>query len=159
MAIKKVDPKAVFKVVTAFDDAILFETEEELAALKTKGKDGKEIQGPTRMDKYLESMDYTVLKFKEDSKPTIFHVRCLLANELAEINQKYQKYDVINKKVEFTDRNKMMLEIFDRGVIGMENSEGKLEKVLSNDLEYPVGVDLGSIISLITTLGKNLKKI
>jgi len=150
MAIKRLDPTAKFKVICIFDDALELETEEELKALGTDGK--------SRYQEYMENFDESKLKFKEGQKPTRFHIRCLKANEVAELNAKYQKIDTVKKSIELINRNQMMLEIFNLAVVGIEDENGNVSKISSDELEFNVAVEIGSMVSLLTTLGKNLKK-
>lgn len=151
MAIRRVDPKAVFKIVSRFDDSL--EAEDEVPA-----KEG-EPKPQTCYEKYIESFDLNELKFKEGLKPTLFHVRCLKASELAEINQKYQIVDTVKKTITYRDQNLMMLEIFDRAIIGVQEGDGSpMEKVSSDEVGFHIATEIGSMISLLTTLGKNLKK-
>lgn len=150
MAIKRLDPTARFKIICVFDDALDLESQEELDAM---GKDDR-----TRYQQYMENFDESKLKFKEGLSPTRFHVRCLKASEVAELNARYQKVDVVKKTIEIVNRSQMMIEIFNLGVIGIEDEEGKVSKIGADELEASVVIEIGSMISLLTTLGKNLKK-
>lgn len=150
MSVKRVDSKAVYKLVSRFDDAL------ETEVIKEEGK--PDYNSPAGFDKYLETFDSADLTFKPDLKPTYFHVRCLKASELAEINEKYQSIDVVNKKVTYKSTNLMMIEIFDKTIIGVQDGDSPLEKVTSDDVGFHVATEVGSMISLMSTLGKNLKK-
>lgn len=151
MSIKRIDPKATFDIVSVHDTAIVHESFEELEALKVS----KEV---SRFEKYLESFDLSTLKFKDDEKPTLFRVRCLLSNEKAELDQHYQTVDVVNKRIEYKKRHQMMLDIFSKACIGIVNSDGTLEKISVDDLEYKVSTDIGAAISILGSVSKNLKK-
>lgn len=151
MAIRRLDPKATFKVVSQYDDAVIAETAEELELLKASKE-------KTRYEKYLESFNLADLKFKEDAKPTHFVVRCLQSLELAELNEKHIEANVVEKTMQFKERNKMLFEMFELGCLGIESENGKVEKIGTEELDAGVVIEVGSIISLMTTLGKNLKK-
>lgn len=157
MSIKRVDPNAVFKVVCRFDDALEHETAEEL---KTDQKDdqGKEVLKQSRYDKFLETLNLSDLKFKPDVKPTIFHLRCLKTKELANLNTKYLVVDTKNKTMDYRDYNSMVIEYFEKGVVGIEAEDGKLEKISPDDLEFKVVNEVGSIVLIMTSVSKNQKK-
>lgn len=151
MAIKRINPNATFDIVSVYDEAIQHESPEELEALKAS----KEL---TRFEKYLENFDLSVLKFVEGEKPTLFRVRCLRAIEKAELDQKYQSIDVVNKRIEYKNRQEMMLDIFQKACLGIIGEDGQLEKVGYDDIEYKVAADVGAAISILGSVTKNLKK-
>lgn len=138
MAIKRLDPAAKFKLVSQFDDAI--------------------VKSAERYDTYLESLNTADLQFAEGQLPTLFVVRPLTNMELAEFNSKYMRVDVMNKKIVYKDESKMFLEMFELCFEGVEEAGATLEKLPVASIPYPVSTEIGSIISLIAVLGKNLKK-
>lgn len=160
MAIRKTDPKAEFKIICQVDDAIINETAEELAALVTDKLD--ELQRPikleTRYERYLESLDESILVLDPAKKPSRFVIRCLKNSELADLNEKYTKVNVLSKTIDMVRTNQMFLEIFNLGCLGMENELGKSEKVTVDDIGFAAAVSMGSVISLFTSLGRHLKK-
>jgi hypothetical protein len=161
MAIKRVDPNAKFKVISEVDDALISETSEELAALRTGKIDsatGKEETIPSRYEQYAEDLDETKLKFKDGVKPTYFLIRCLKNNEVAEIQKKHFSVDSAAKKVELSNPALAFLDYFTMGCLGVEAESGKVEKIGPDDVGYGVAVGIGSLISLFTSLGKHLKK-
>jgi hypothetical protein len=145
MAIKKLDPKARFRVVAQMDDAI-------------DNNDYENDLSKDRYAKYLDTLDMGVLKFVGDQKPSVFVVRPLTNLELADLNGRYLVIDAERKTASYRDQVKMFLEMFDLCCEGMENEEGKIEKVSSGEIPYGVASEIGSIISLIATLGKHAKK-
>lgn len=157
MAIKKIDPAATFKVISQFDDALVSETPEEL---KTGEKDaeGKDILKSSRYTQYVEAdFDESKLVFKEGDQPDRFIVRCLNHAEQGLVNQKYLEVDVVNKRHGYKNQAQMWLEVFKMACTGVE-SGGKVEKINADELPYHITVEIGSIISLLTTLNKNEKK-
>lgn len=151
MSIKRIDPKATFDIVSAYDEAVQHETAEEMEALRAS-------KGLTRYEKYLETFSISELKFIEGQSPTIFRVRCLLSSEKAELDEKFQTIDTVNKRIEYRNRNEMMLEIYKKACLGIVNESGSLEKLGIDELEYKVVTDIGAAISILGSLGKNLKK-
>jgi hypothetical protein len=158
MAIKLMDPKAQFKIVSNHDDALEHETIDELKTGELD-ENGKEKLKPSRYELYLESesFDESILKFKEGQQPDRFVLRCLSNDESAEINSKYMTVDVVTKTMKFKNQSRMFLEIFNLAFVGLD-SGGKLQKVSSAEVPYHMAVEMGSIASMLTSLGKNLKK-
>jgi hypothetical protein len=151
MAIKRINPNATFDIVSVYDEALKHETNEEIEALKQAG-------GQTRFEKYLESFDLGELQFLEGEKPTLFRVRCLRAIEKAELDQKYQVIDVVNKRIEYKNRQEMMLDIFSKACLGIVAEDGSVEKISVDEIEYKVASDVGAGISILGSVNKNLKK-
>jgi hypothetical protein len=151
MAVKRIDPKATFKVVCQQDDALENESEAELEALKTIP------DSQSRYQKFLESFDLNDLKFKEAAQPDIFVVRALSHAELADINERYFSYDTVEKRLINRNRSNMLVEMFDKACLGVEQN-GQVTKITATELPFAVVVELGGIINLIGILGKNLKK-
>lgn len=152
MAIKRIDPRATFDIVSVYDESLVFETPEELEELKKS----KEL---TRYEKYLESFDLSVLKIREGESPTLFRVRCLLASEKAELDERHQSFDMAKKTIEYKNRHAMMLDMFKKACLGIVNESGGLDKVGIDDIEYKVATDIGAAISILGSIGKNLKKV
>lgn len=169
MAIRRVDPKATFRIISQFDEALIEETNEELEALKTgkkiptgqKDAAGKEItvdeSRPTRYEDYVDTLDESKLRFKEGEKPTYFVIRCILNSEMAELNEKHLVIDPVSRKIEYKNRGQWFLDHFQRGCVGIEQ-DGKVVPVSVDDLGNGVAMAMGSVISLFTSLGKHLKK-
>lgn len=170
MSIKRVDPKATFKIISQYDSALIEETPEELEALKTgkkvasgqMGADGKEIMldesRPTRYEEYIDTLDETKLKFKEDETPTRFVIRCMLNSEMAELNEKHITIDPAKRKIEYKNRSLWFLEHFQKGCLGTVEEDGSVKPASSDDVGLGVAVAMGSVISLFTSIGKHLKK-
>lgn len=159
MAIKLLDPKAIFKVISATDDALLSETAEELLAASTNA-DGSAVANPTRYEQYMEeaNFDESKLIFKEGCKPDRFVLRPLTADEHADINSKYIFVDTVGKKMVYTNRHKMFLEFFKLSYQGIETGAGVQTKPALAELPYPIQVEMGAVVSLIASLDKNAKK-
>ncbi len=152
MSIKRIDPKATFDIVSVYDEAIQHENMEELEELK-------KTKGQTRFEKYLETFNLEELKLVEGQSPTLFKVRCLLASEKADLDEKHQSFDMANKRIEYKNRHAMMLEMFKKACLGIVNESGGLDKVGIDDIEYKVATDIGAAISILGSIGKNLKKV
>lgn len=150
MAIKRVDPKATFKVVSRHDDALVSETKEELEALKAAGQD-------TRYEKFLESFDLSILKLKEGVQPTYFILRALKHEEMAQINERHFIFDASTRTVKAKNNADMLLEMFSIGCVGTEEN-GQPTKIDVDELPFEVAVELGGVVNVIGALGKNLKK-
>lgn len=153
MSIKLLDPKATFKVIPSSDSALENETPEELQVAEG------EAPKATRYDQYVENGDLkeSVLKFKEGQVPDRFILRPLLADELADINSKYLFIDTAARKAIVTNRAKMFLECFSKAYLGLE-SGGKTVKPSLDEIPFDIQVEMGSVVSLLTSLGKNEKK-
>ncbi len=157
MAVRRIDPNAKFKVISQFDDAIIGETKEEIEALKFYDEQGVERMKPTRYQIYIEDLDESKLLFDPTKVPTRFVFKGISNSELTEITQKYSVVDVLQKKTDIANVNAMFIEYFNRGVMGIEEN-GKVEKVTAESVGFGVAVGIGSIVSLYTSVGKNLKK-
>ena len=146
MAIKRIDPKATFKVICEYDSVLVNETEEE-----------KVVGTPTRYESYIENLDESKLKLKEGDKPTYFVIRCLTNRESILNQEKYVEVDVVAKKSNVKNPTGMLLEMFNLACLGMEDENGKVVPVTSDDIGLGVAINIGSLINLYTSLGKNLK--
>lgn len=142
MSIKRLDPKARFRVISQLDEAVV--RDEELKA---------------RYEKYLESLDPAELKLKEGQTPTYFILRPLTHLQLADLNSRYLEVDVEKKTAKYKNQTKMFLEMFDLCCEGMQDGDGPMESISSEELAFGVAAEIGSMVSLIATLGKNLKKV
>lgn len=140
--IKKLDPKMRFRIVAQVDEAI----------------DRTDAEWKNRYAQYLETFDLSALKMKEGCAPTFFILRPLTSLELADFNSRYLEVDAEKKTAGYKDQAKMFLEMFDLCVEGMQDGDGAIEKVSSSEVPYLVAGEIGSIVSMIATLGKNLKK-
>lgn len=159
MAIKRLDPKALFLVISATDEALDNETDAELQS-EEKNEDGSPKQKVTRYEEYIEELklDESKLKFKEGHTPDRFVLRALTADELADINSRYIYVDTLAKKMVYTNRNKMFLEMFTKTFQGLQGPNGSTQKVDTTELPYNVQIEMGAVVSLIASLGKNEKK-
>lgn len=151
MAIKRIDTKARFKLICEHDSALVRETAEELAEL-TKTKT------PTRYERYSETLDESLLKFKDGEKPDYFQIRCLLNDELAELHQSHMVVDTVNKTVLPKNGSKFFMEVFDLACDGIFKADGSLEKVNREGVGFAVALSIGATIYTFTELGKHLKK-
>lgn len=151
MAVKRIDPKATFRVIAESDDALESEGPLEQVQLLKEGK-------TSRYQQYLENLDESKLIFKEGAKPSYFQIRCLLPTEKAQMELKYTRPNLATGKVEVKDPILMMHEYFDSACDGIIGDDGKVEKVKADDLAPGVALQIGTVISIYTSVGKNLKK-
>lgn len=161
MAIKRLDPAARFRVICEYDSALINETPEELKALKNGviGPDGEEESNPARYQLYLQDLDESKLKIKDDEKPSHFVFRCLTNQEMGQLQETHFEFDLKTKTQKFKgSKTDYFAELFRLGVDGMEDENGNVVKVGPNDVGLGVMIAIGSAISVYTQLGKHLKK-
>jgi hypothetical protein len=161
MAIKKLDPNARFKLICEFDDAVIPESKEEEKALDSgiKDKNGDPVMIPSRYQQYLENLDESKLKLREESKPSYFHFRCLTNEEMATLQEKYTDWDVKGRRQIWKAPKTLYLgEIFKLGVVELEDENGMKSAVGPNEVGIAVMVSVGSAINLYTQFGKHAKK-
>lgn len=155
MAIKKLDPSARFRLICEYDDALIPETAEEMAALKADGDDPK----PTRYREYLENLDESKLKIRDGEKPSHFVIRCLTNQEMGDLQERHFDFDPKTKTQTFKgSKTGYFMELFRLGVLGMEDEAGKVVPTTPDEMPIGVMVAIGSAISIFTQLGKHLKK-
>lgn len=159
MSIKRIDPNATFKVVVEQDDALDNETAEEQEALVIRrDPDGKALESnKNRYERFVETLDINILKFKPDATPTLFVVRGLRHAELQAFNEKYVKFDEATRTQVVSKRGDMFIEMFELACLGIEEN-GKVVKVSADELEYGVVIGIGALIQIISVLNKNIKK-
>jgi hypothetical protein len=152
MAILKTDSSKVFHIICELDSAVIRETPEEQAELKSKGK-------LTRHEDYLENLDESKLKLKDPSedKPTKFAIRCLRHAETTELQAKHMQFNLETRKLHIKNNAQYFLDVFNAACLGIVKEDGSIEKIDSEDLPYGVALSVGSTIQLFTTLGKNIK--
>lgn len=141
--IKRLNPKATFRVVSQLDPALDFgatAASEHPAWLK-----------------FLENFDMSVLPVKAGETPTVFHIRPLLHSELAEINEEHMLVDTVKKRIEIKNRSAMLLAMFNKAVVGVEEN-GKVEPITADELPYGAAVSLGSLVSVVTNMERPAKK-
>jgi len=158
MAIKRLNPKATFKIISQTDTALDMETPEELVT--GTDAEGNQILKESRYEKYVGNADFdeSHLKFKEGQQPERFVVRALLADERAELNSKYTFVDTAAKRVVFTNRDKLFLDTFSKAFQGLEDANGVLQKLSPEELPYEVRVEIGALVQMLGNLSKNEKK-
>lgn len=150
MAIRRVDPKATFKVICELDSAVIRENAEELAQLAADKK-------PTRHEDYLVDLDESKLKLDPNEKPNRFIVRCLKNDEYNEIQRKHMVLDVVNKTTTIRDNAAYFFELFEKACLGLEDENGVCQPVTYNEVGFGIAISIGASISLFTTLGRQLK--
>jgi len=147
MAIHRLDPKAVKKVVSAMDDAI--------DPVKSNFVD------------YAQTLDLKHLVFKEGMKPTFFLIRCIDPIKELKINEAHQRITpphidektqkATKAKVEFVHEGEMSLKYFEACVKEVEE-DGKISPIQTNELSLTILQEIGSFAMLYSKVGENLKK-
>lgn len=158
MAVVRIDPSATFKIISQSDSALLEETDAELDSGKLDEK-GAKIYNPSRYERYVESsFDQSILKFKDGESPFIFVVRGLKSLERADLVERHSEFDPKTRKNKIKNFSAMLIDTFNYGCLGLEKKDGTLEKVSADEFEHKVTLEIGSHITAIGSLGKNLKK-
>lgn len=157
MGIKRIDPNKIIKVCSLTDDAI-----------------DQEAMGQEAWEKYIDTYDFSLLKFKEGSQPTIFLMKNLLSTEEAKIKQDHikvtfpeiadktpdelKKIDMKNlrPKVEQVNYNEMLVKYFDYTVTHFEEGNTK-EPASASMFPFSVVQELGSLALTRSQLGDELK--
>lgn len=147
MAIRRLDPKAVKKVISAMDDAV--------------DHDG------SNMVAYAQTLDQKHLKLKEGVKPTYFLIRNIDPISELKINEAHQRIvppsvDPVTKKqvparISFVNEGEMSLKYFEFCVKEVEE-DGKVSPIKIEELPLTVLQEIGSYAMLHSKVGENLKK-
>ncbi len=144
--IKRIDPKAVHKLVSLTDPAI--------------DEANSDIEG------FRGTADITKLKFLEGKFPTFFLAKNLGAPKKAEINDKYQIFipgskdkdgTAIAPHVEFKNQNAMMVEYFTSAVASVEE-EGVVTVVTPDEFSGPIVQEIGAYVMMKSSLTDEEKK-
>lgn len=144
--IKRIDPKAVAKVVSVSDDAI-------------------DLEG-SNVKAYAESLDLSFLKFKEGIKPTFFLLKNLGARRQAELKNKYYAIKppemgadgkLTKAQVEIKDQTNMLLEYFESCISQVEE-DGKVTSITLDEVDFLTVQEVGGYAMLYATIGDKLKK-
>lgn len=141
--ISRLNATAVYKVVSEQDPALLWETKEEIEALKASG-------GDARWTEYLKSFDISKLKFIEGKNPTLFHVKILKNSQKAELNEKHFETDTVAKKTKIKNNLRYLCEIFDLCVQGVTDGEQPLVKVNSEEFPVLVIMSIGATVNMLS---------
>jgi hypothetical protein len=146
MAIKRLDPKAITKLVSISDEAIDKVTSDVKA--------------------YADTLDVSHLKFKEGELPTYFIIQNVDATLQAELKEKHYKIvpptigadgKPIGAKVNVVGEGSMMIEYFKAGVKFIEDN-GVQEPADITTVPFIVIQEIGSYVMVRTSLGDKLKK-
>lgn len=162
MAIKRLNPKQTFEVISITDSALLpeepdFEVDANGAPVML---DGEPVKKSTRYERYTENanFDESQLRYVDGHKPDRFILRPLTNDEKAELNSKYTFIDTVKKRIVFTNQSKLLLESFLKSYQGIKSSDGKVERLSVDEIPYDIAIEMGAIVQLISALGKNEKK-
>lgn len=156
MSVKRIDPKATFRVIVETDSALINETPAERDTGSVDA-DGKPVLKPSRYEKYSESFDPKDLKFKDGETPDIFVIRGLTSLENANLIAPYTEFDVSTRRNKIKNESAWLLDVFKTACLGIEVN-GVVEKVTADELPLDVPLRIATLVTLVGALGKNLKK-
>ena len=146
MAIRRLDPKAVKKVVSAMDEAVDIEK--------------------SNMALYAQSLDMKHIVLKPELKPTYFLIKNIDPISELKITEAHQRITppsvdssgVKHKaKVEFIDQGQMSLKYFEHCVREVEE-DGQILPVEPAQFSLTIIQEIGSYAMLWSKVGENLKK-
>ena len=146
MAIKRVNPSAITKVISITDDAV--------------DRENSDIEA------YATSLDLKFLKLKEGISPTYFLIKHLAVLQQIEIKDAHYKLtppskDLEGKKVaasmSINHQSEMLCKYFEACVKFIEE-DGKEIPVGINEFNSTVVQEVGSYCMLSTQIGDQLKK-
>lgn len=157
MALNKINPTAIIKVCSTLDGAIDIEA-----------------MGDKAWEKYQDTYDFDLLKFKEGEVPTILLVKNILSSEEAKIKQDHLKIEFpelanasadtlknidlksVKPIVKQVDSQEMIIKYFNYGISHYEEGKDKFE-CNANVFPYNIVQEIGAFILTRTQLGDNLK--
>ncbi len=158
MAIKLIDSKARFEIVSQLDEAVVNEPLAEL--LDGVDTEGKPKYKPGRFSKYMDTLSLSDLKLDETKgAPTLFVVRCLTDKERAELQEKHLVVNTEKKTMEFKNQGQYLIDCFDLAITGIKNTDGSIQTVTSADVGFTHAQSVGGTISYMTSIGKHLKNV
>lgn len=152
MAIRLIDPKAQFEIVSEHDPSVIGETADELAELRKS-------DGSARYQKYMESLNVSDLKLADNEPPSMFVVRCLKNAELAALQEKYLSFDPKSAGLVLNNRTQYFVDIFNMCCLGVRQVDGSILKISDEDVGLKHASTIGAVIAYATTAGKNLKNV
>ena len=142
MAVKRLDPKALHKIVSATDEAL------DLEKSDLKG--------------YAETMDLSKLVFKEGLHPTFFLAKNVSAIDYVTL---HDKHFIINPPTK--EGGKAHVEIKDQGVMFIKYFELAVKQIEENGVVQDITMDMfpgsviheiGSYVMLLAEVGEARKK-
>jgi hypothetical protein len=157
MALNKINPSKIIKVCSLQDEAI-----------------DKETTGKENIEVYETTYDFSLLKFKEGTFPTIFHVSNVLASEEAKIKQAHFKVDFpdikdlspdqlknisykdMKPKVTQINSQEMVVKYFNAAVKKYEEN-GVMMDCNADAFPFSIVQEIGSFVMIRTQLGDELK--
>lgn len=146
MAIRRLDPNAVKKVVSAMDEAVDIEK--------------------SNMQLYAQSLDMKHIVLKPELKPTYFLIKNIDPISELKITEAHQRITPPGKdkdgvafkaKVEFIDQGQMSLKYFEHCVRNVEE-DGKILPIEPAQFSLTIIQEIGSYAMLWSKVGENLKK-
>lgn len=159
MALSKIDPQKKFKTCSILDPAI-----------------DKEATGEENLNKFSESYDISLLKFKQDEFPTVFHIMNILSSDEAKIKQDHLKIEFpelekadqqalqnikikeMKPKISQVKTQEMMIKYFNAAINTYEENSQNFS--CNSDLfPYAVVQEIGALVMMRTQLGDDLKNV
>lgn len=156
MAIRRIDPKATFKVVSpTYDEAIdsenspsiideeMKKNQEKLIAEKPELAD--QFKDPGKKLKYMDTLDLADLKIVEGKTPTYFVIKNLLVQRKTELMAKHVLVDTSGKNSQMSNMMLLFIELFKECCTHIEDG-GQLIKVSVDEFPAEIVQEIGSII-------------
>lgn len=151
--LKKIDPKHIAKTVSIEDPAI-----------------DEEATGKENLEKFEDTHNIKLLKFKEGEHPTIFHCKNIGGSDQAEIQEQHYKIDMpdiskiknpkdiknIKPKAKIEKTTSMMLKYFYSGIKKYEEG-GTVHDIETDMFPLHIMMELGSFVMNRATLGDDEK--
>lgn len=145
MALRRLDPKAVFKLVSVTDEAVDMEKSD--------------------LPAYARTGDMKHVAIKDGEKPTVFHCRQIDPITMAEIDAEHIKFVMQPKKdgkeqppiVKTVNNASRLVKIFRASLLHIEE-EGKDVKVQWDEFPSEVSQEIGSYVNVLMQLGHLEKK-
>ena len=141
------------------------DTIHELVAIQ----DGAIDKDKSNIKEYKSTLDLSLLAYKKGEKPSLFMVKGVGYLRKEEIEKGHIVIELPNEdspkgtkpKVEFVNRQELMLKYFKECVVGVKEWNGKAyveEKISEDDVPNGVIEDLGDQCMMLAMLGEPLKK-
>jgi len=145
MAIEKIDPKKVRKIVSIQDEAIDKEASD--------------------MDKYEKTYNLDYVKIKEGAMPTYFLVKNVTSSAQAEIQEEHFQVELPDPEdkdgkpqIKQLKQTEMLIKYFKHGCSSYEEN-GKVEKCDVDLFPFSIVQEIGGFVMLRTAVGDDEKKL
>lgn len=131
-----------------------------------------EATGQENLKKFKKNFDMSLLKFKKDDFPTIFHIKNILGDEQAELQEEHYQVEMPEVKegvtaaelalmkptVKQIKTQSMIIKYFRKGVVAYEENNEVTKEFDHNIFPPIVQTELGAFILSRSQLGGEEKK-